>query len=163
MKKTENQGQTLPISSAAAVIKSMPLDQAIQFLKSEITGIPQTQVIEGELIVIYMAVSPNKFDINTLLRFATESCGIHLFRIKEKSRKKEIVFARYLVIWYLKKYMDHNFYQAGTIFEKNHSTAIYGFNIIDADPKFLTEEQQVWRAAFMSKLSSIQMLKVVKG
>ena len=55
MKKTQNQGQTLPISSAAAVIKAMPLDQAIQFLKSEITGIPETQVIEGELIVMFSA------------------------------------------------------------------------------------------------------------
>lgn len=46
--------RTLDIGSAANVIKAMPLNQAIQLMKSDITGLPQTQVIEGELIVAYV-------------------------------------------------------------------------------------------------------------
>ena len=103
-------------------------------------------------------VMQSEFDVNTLLRFATESCNIQLFRIKEKSRNKEIVFARYLVIWYVKKYMEYSFAQAGSIFGKNHCTAIHGFRTIDNDPKFLNEEQKVWRRAFMNKLVENRML-----
>lgn len=46
--------RTLGIGSAASVIKAMSLDQAIQLIKSDITGLPQTQVIDGELIVAYV-------------------------------------------------------------------------------------------------------------
>ena len=46
--------RTLGIDSCAALIKSMPTDQAIQIMKSDITGQPQTSVIAGELVVCYV-------------------------------------------------------------------------------------------------------------
>ncbi|MBT3206933.1 MAG: hypothetical protein HN704_18295 [Bacteroidetes bacterium] len=46
--------RTLDINICAALIKSMPLDQAIQIMKSDITRLPPTQVIEGELVVTYV-------------------------------------------------------------------------------------------------------------
>lgn len=46
--------RTLGINSCAALIKSMPTDQAIQIMKSDITGQPQTTVIDGELVVTYV-------------------------------------------------------------------------------------------------------------
>jgi hypothetical protein len=46
--------RTLGINSCAHLIKSMPLDQAIQIIKSDITGLPPTAIIEGELVVAYV-------------------------------------------------------------------------------------------------------------
>ncbi len=46
--------RTLGINSCAALIKSMPTDQAIQIMKSDITGQPQTSVIDGQLVVAYV-------------------------------------------------------------------------------------------------------------
>jgi len=46
--------RTLGINSCGLLIKSMPLDQAIHIMKSDITGLPETQVIEGELVVAYV-------------------------------------------------------------------------------------------------------------
>lgn len=46
--------RTLGIESAANLINSMPTDQAIQQLKSEITGKPITEKIDGQLIVVYV-------------------------------------------------------------------------------------------------------------
>jgi hypothetical protein len=46
--------RTLGINSCAALIKSMPTDQAMQIMKSDITGQPQTTVIDGELVVAYV-------------------------------------------------------------------------------------------------------------
>lgn len=43
--------KALGINSCASLIKSMPIDQAIQIMKSDLTGKPQTEVIEGELVV----------------------------------------------------------------------------------------------------------------
>lgn len=41
----------MSINNAAMIIKSMPLDQAIQQIKISLTDLPQTSVIEGDLIV----------------------------------------------------------------------------------------------------------------
>jgi len=46
--------RTLGINSCAALIKSMPTDQAIQIMKSDITGQPETTVIDGQLVVAYV-------------------------------------------------------------------------------------------------------------
>ena len=43
--------RVLGIESVGSLIKSMPLDQAIQAIKSDITGQPQTTVIDGQLVV----------------------------------------------------------------------------------------------------------------
>ena len=42
----------MKIEKAIGIIKSLPTDQAIQRIKSMITGEPETVVIEGELVVI---------------------------------------------------------------------------------------------------------------
>ena len=44
----------LGINRVAKYIKSMPTDQAIQQLKSELTGRPITEVIGGDLVVTYV-------------------------------------------------------------------------------------------------------------
>jgi len=46
--------RTLGINRVANIIKSMPTDQAIQQLKSELTGKPITEVIGGDLVVTYV-------------------------------------------------------------------------------------------------------------
>ena len=43
----------LHINDAAALIKSMPTDQAIQKMKAALSGQPETTVISGELLVSF--------------------------------------------------------------------------------------------------------------
>ncbi|MCP4337064.1 MAG: hypothetical protein GY679_04440 [Mycoplasma sp.] len=53
--KTTTSERTLDINSCVALIKSIPADQAIQIMKSDITGQPPTVVIGGELVVAYVS------------------------------------------------------------------------------------------------------------
>jgi len=46
--------RVLGIKGCAGLIRSMPLDQAIQEIKSKITNLPETQVIKGELAVVLL-------------------------------------------------------------------------------------------------------------
>ena len=46
--------RVLRIESVGSLIKSMPLDQAIQIIKSDITGQPQTTVIDGQIVVAHV-------------------------------------------------------------------------------------------------------------
>ena len=41
------------INDAAALIKSMPADQAIQKMKAALSGQPETTIIDGELLISY--------------------------------------------------------------------------------------------------------------
>ena len=43
----------LHINDAAALIKSMPTDQAVQKIKAALSGQPETTVINGELLIKY--------------------------------------------------------------------------------------------------------------
>ena len=47
------QKKEVSMISCAALIKSTPTDQAIQIIKSQITGKPVTGVIKGELVVTH--------------------------------------------------------------------------------------------------------------
>ena len=44
----------LGIEYAAILIKAMPRDEAIQHMKSDLTGLPVTSEINGSLVVIYV-------------------------------------------------------------------------------------------------------------
>lgn len=43
----------LHMNDAAALIKSMPTDQAIEKMKAALSGHPETTVIDGELLISY--------------------------------------------------------------------------------------------------------------
>ena len=43
--------KTLSLEECAHLIKAMPIDQAMQQIKSDISGLPGTQIIDGELVV----------------------------------------------------------------------------------------------------------------
>lgn len=43
--------KTLSLEECACIIKAMPIDQAMQQIKADISGLPGTQIIDGELVV----------------------------------------------------------------------------------------------------------------
>lgn len=45
--------RAIGIKSVSSLIQSIPMDQAIQQIKSELTGRPETSEIKGELIVTF--------------------------------------------------------------------------------------------------------------
>ncbi len=87
-----------------------------------------------------------------LKRLATESCNIPLFRIKQKSREEAIVFSKYLIYYYLNKYMDYSPAKCSKIFGQDRATIYHGVDIIKSDPKYLKQDQRLWRKTFMNKL-----------
>lgn len=89
--------------------------------------------------------------LNLIKRLACDSVGIPLIRINEKTRKKEVVFARYMVFWYVTKYLKYSFAIAGLLFEKNHDTALHGVREFNKESKYLNENQELWKNVFIKK------------
>ena len=48
-----------------------------------------------------------------------------------KSRKREIVYGRQLVMWYLYNNAGLTFHKVGKIFEKHHATVIHAVNVVN--------------------------------
>ena len=94
----------------------------------------------------------DKSTINLLKRLATESCCIPLIRINESTRKREVVFARGMVYWYLRQKMNFTLDACGKIFNQNHATAINGIDLYSTDSKYLSEDQGRWKKTFSIKL-----------
>jgi chromosomal replication initiation ATPase DnaA len=89
--------------------------------------------------------------LNLIKRLACDSVGIPIIRIKEKSRKREVVYARNMVFWYVNKYLKYSLAVTGQLFDKDHSTAIHGIREFNKDNKYLTEDQRLWKKVFIQK------------
>jgi chromosomal replication initiation ATPase DnaA len=94
----------------------------------------------------------DKSTINLLKRLASESCRIPLIRISEVSRKREVVFARGMVYWYLRQKMSLTLDACAKVFDQNHATAINGINLYLTEPKYLSDDQRAWKKTFSMKL-----------
>ena len=103
-------------------------------------------------------IFPNDNDLVVIKRFAAESCNIPTFRLKETKRKPEIVFAKYLTIWYTINYNGYSITKAGNIFNLDHSTAIHGNKMIKKEDKYLSTQQQMWKSTFIKKLREKEMI-----
>jgi len=113
---------------------------------------------EDSLKIFESQIVNDEIDVNIIYRFACDSCGITIPMLRLRTRKEEVVFARYLIFWYLNKYMKYSFDKSGKLLDKDHATAIHGVRIIDSDPKFLKEYQRIWRKQFMNKLNEHNLL-----
>ena len=55
----------MKIETAIGIIKALPMDQAIQQIKSKISGLPETVVIDGNLKVI-LVKETNKWHLSNI-------------------------------------------------------------------------------------------------
>jgi len=96
--------------------------------------------------------------VKQVKQIAATSCHIPEFRLYESSRKKEPVFARYLVFWYATIYTKMSLKDAGLIFAKDHATALHGKRIVETEDVFLSPEQRYWKNRFINKLKDENLL-----
>jgi len=89
--------------------------------------------------------------INHVKKLACESVGIPLIRIKEKSRKQEVVWARNMVFWYVNKILKYSLHSAGDIFGKDHATALHGIREFNKENKYQKERVILWKKIFLEK------------
>ena len=89
--------------------------------------------------------------INLIKKISADAVGIPVHRLKEKSRKKEVVWARNMVMWYVKMHLKHTYAQSGELFGKDHATAIHAMKEFNKDNKYLTSQQSLWKSTFIKK------------
>ena len=66
--------------------------------------------------------------------------NVSLEDIKSRSRKRDLVNARFFIIYYLRKCCNMRYSKIGKIFNRDHSTAIHAYNqvmnLIEYDEEF---------------------------
>lgn len=85
-----------------------------------------------------------------ITHLAAEVCGTDPMEMKQKIRTENVVFARYLAMWYMVTEMDMSYRLAGAYFTRDHATAIHGKKIIDNKDQFLSPQQRKWKSVFFS-------------
>lgn len=93
----------------------------------------------------------HKETINLVTRLACDAVGIPLIRIKEKSRKQEVVWARNMIFWYVNKYLHYSLALAGQLFDKDHATVIHGIREFNKPDKYQKENRKIWSKIFIDK------------
>jgi chromosomal replication initiation ATPase DnaA len=120
----------------------------------DFTDLQYRKTYTGEKAKLIMTGLLEKEDdrIQKAKQIASDACNIPEFRMYEKTKKSEIVFARMLVIWYCMKYVNPSPKYAGKIFGKDRATAIHAKKIIEKDYKYLSDDQAIWKKRFINKI-----------
>ena len=95
----------------------------------------------------YISVAHKQYNIISAV------CGyykVEYYNLTTKSRKREFVEPRMIIIWLLRKYTNLSLKTIGAMFgNRDHSTMIYSAeaikNLIDTDYRFLQKVRQIER------------------
>lgn len=79
--------------------------------------------------------------VNVIIETVSKESGIPIIDILEMSRKREIVTARHLAMYFIKEHTDYSLKKIGSFFSnRDHSTIIHANqsveDLIDTDKKF---------------------------
>ncbi len=90
---------------------------------------------------------------------AAEICGTDPIEMKQKIRTDNVVFARYLAMWYMVTEMNVSYRIAGAYFNRDHATAIHGVKIINKEDRFLKPQEKKWKSVFLSVAEAKNLLQ----
>jgi chromosomal replication initiator protein len=71
--------------------------------------------------------SPQQVTIEKITSLVAEYFKQPVYQITGKSRKREVVMARYAVIWLTRKYTTLNYSEIGIHLNRDHTTILYAF------------------------------------
>lgn len=91
--------------------------------------------------IIYAGLPDNKrydcnftfCDLNSCINFISHKTGLSIFDIKKKSRKRDLVFARWCYFYLAKKHLKITFEKIGKSVNVNHATVMHGIKECEKD------------------------------
>lgn len=112
--------------------ESIPKDEAIEILKASI----YSQNIKAAPLILQRSVKVQTLETpqETIDRIINDVCqrsGIEKEKILSRSRKKEIVAARFACMYLLRKEAFMTFAAIGRIFGRDHTTAIHALSSVE--------------------------------
>ena len=112
--------------------ESIPKDEAIEILKASI----YSQNIKAAPLILQRSVKVQTLETpqETIDRIINDVCqrsGIEKEKILSRSRKKEIVAARFACMYLLRKEAFMTFAAIGRLFGRDHTTAIHALSSVE--------------------------------
>jgi hypothetical protein len=93
-----------------------------------------------------------------LLQAAASACHIPYFRIFEKTRRQDVVWARYLVMYYLHKIKMLSDEESANVFKLDRCTALHAVKRIKQESKYIQDDHCLFRNIFFAKLKEINLI-----
>ena len=96
-------------------------DPALLFLSETDTGDPDRWVEPAKLVMI-----------NRIIGLVAERMHVPMTRLKSRIRTQHVAFVRQVAMYLLRHCTDLTYPEIGAAFDRDHSTAIHGHDLIDA-------------------------------
>lgn len=88
-----------------------------------VPGLKQTRSKARPMVAV-------KIERDIIMKCVCEHFGISVEAIKEVTRKREVVYKRQMAMYFLVNYTTETYLEIGTFFGKDHTTVIYGKDLI---------------------------------
>lgn len=103
------------------------------------------------------------FIVSQILSITTKETGFNLEQLRINSRKRELVFARHLAMYFIDKHTKHTLDVIGHAFNRDHATVLHGrkvvSNLMDVDKsikikvQLLDDEIQAYKSKTKTKFT----------
>lgn len=111
-----------------------------------------------------LLIGEDEFDqkLNKIKQIAADCSEIPLFRIYEKTRKENVVFARYLIMWFARKILSYSQEKTALIFDMDRCSGIHAYKLVNDfmknndNIKFLKHDQKRWANNFILKIKDLK-------
>jgi chromosomal replication initiator protein len=137
-KKAAREGVTLP--SEVALYVAQHICSNVRELEGCLTRLAALASVSGAPITIEFAhqalrdlirTYDSKPDIEAIQRFVSDCFHIGLAELKSKKRTQRVAFCRQVAMYLCRKITSNSFPHIGAQFDRDHSTVIHAFNLIE--------------------------------
>lgn len=102
----------------------------------------------------------NNLNLSDILYAVSYASGLSYDTLREKTRIREVVFARFLVMVTAHKELLYSLALAGSLFGKDHATVLHAKKEVEKEDKYLKEYQVTMKNSFYKKLEEIRAEKL---
>lgn len=99
--------------------------------------------------------SVTSITIGNIVHIVSSCSGVSVSDMEGLSRKSEVVYARYVCFFLMRKYMSLSLKAIGQVFNRDHSTVVSGLSVIEDEPNNKSLQQ-------LLRHSEAEFLKILR-
>lgn len=88
--------------------------------------------VARKITELLVSTEQESVNVDFLIDFTCSEFGINKSDLKRKTRRRDIVLARYIIFYVLYMSSPHpSLAQVGAVFNKNHATVLHGLSVVE--------------------------------
>lgn len=93
-----------------------------------------SELIGTNVLLSFEVETPYTLNATNVIAIVSQVANISVEQLTSKARFSEATYSRFVCYWLLRKYLGLTLKAIGDLFNRDHSTVIYGLDVIDNEP-----------------------------